>query len=233
MQTGTSFSRAGLIVMLALLLLLYGSCVNPYKYLPNKPPMTSKDTAALLARCIAISPLDTTSSHYSPVEPARPDSAAYFKAILDSLGKGEVSVKDSILIKYKDTCTSAIAIYQDGFTIGNEMGKYEGRREAEAMYRRSYHTTDSLHRLEIAKLKHDYNLRLISAANAQGIAQAQAEKYRGKNERLVKWTWGLSIASLLLLIICILLWKFRRQAKAANTIINSGQDIGANLKKLK
>lgn len=233
MQTGKFYSKVETLVMLAALLLLFAACFNPYKHLGGRPPLTAKDSAALLARCIEISPLDTTSSHYSPVEPPRPDSAAYFKAILDSLGKGSVSVKDSILIKYKDTCTSAIAIYQDGFTIGNEMGKYEGRREAEAMYRRSYRTTDSLHRLEIFKLKSDYNLRLITAANSQGIAQAQAEKYRGKNERLVKWTWGLSIASLLLLIICILLWKFRRQAKTANTIINSGQDIAANVKNLK
>lgn len=224
MQCGKLYSRVATLVMLAALLLLWVSC-NPYKKLGSRPPLTAKDSAALLARCVQISPLDTTSSHYSPIEPAPADSTAYFKAIADSLSKLEEYIIDSISVQYRDTCTSAKVVYRKGQSTGYEQGKIAGRSEAAEMYRRSYRTTDSLHRLAVAKLKSDYNLRLIAAANSEGTAKAQAEKYRKKYERLVKWTWGLSVAFLLAVIICIILWKFKRQARAANNIMNDVRNL--------
>jgi len=232
MQTGKNFSRIALAVMVGLFLLIWCSC-NPYKRLANRPPITPKDSAALLARCIQMSPLDTTDTVYMPPLPMPPDSTDYFKAISDSLGKVKQLVKDTLLIKYKDTCTSAIRIYNEAYKFGYDVGKSDARVDAEKIYARSYRTTDSLYRLQTEKLKHDYNLRLIAAENAKNIAQAQGEKYRSKYAALVKWTWGLSVAFLLAVIICILLWKFKRQAKAANSIINSGQDIVESVKNLK
>lgn len=233
MQTMKKNNRITLYVGVILFLLIWASCVNPYKYLPNKPPLTPKDTAALLARCIAISPIDTADTVYIPPLPIPPDSTDYFKAISDSLSKVKQLVRDSILIKYKDTCTSAVRIYNEAYRLGYDIGKSDASINAEKTYACSYRTTDSLYRIQTGKLKHDYNLRLIAAENAKNIAQVQTEKYRNKYSRLVKWTWGLSVAFLLAVIICILLWKFKRQAKAANSIINSGQDIVESVKKLK
>lgn len=231
MQTGKTFSKIALIVLIGLFLLIWCSC-NPYKKLATRPPLTPKDSAALLARCIQISPLDTTVAHFIPQIPTIPDSSAFYKAISDSLGKVRQLVRDSLLIKYKDTCTSAVRIYREAYNLGNDIGTSDIRVEAEAMYKRASRTTDSLYQRQFAKMKSDYNLRLISEANTTRIAQADKEKYRNKYSRLVKWTWGLSVAFLLAVIICILLWKFKRQAKAANSIINSSKDIVENAKKL-
>lgn len=38
------YSKLGTVVMLLLLLLLWASCINPYKYLPNRPPLTAYHT---------------------------------------------------------------------------------------------------------------------------------------------------------------------------------------------
>jgi hypothetical protein len=203
--------------------------MNPYSKLADRPPLTAKDSAALLARCLKAMPLDTTNSHFVPQIDTLPDSSAYFKALSDSLAQAKQSIKEVLSLKYKDTCTSAIAIYQDGFNIGYQMGEYEGRSraksETDAFYKRVMTGMDTAYQQKLWETKNGYNIKLIAAQNAQGNADKEKEKYRGKYERLVKWTWGLSISSLLLLIICILLWKFRRKAKAANNIVNELKNL--------
>lgn len=228
MKIDNLFSRIATLVMWLLFALIWLSC-NPYKQLASRPPETAKDSARLLARCIQILPLDTTGSHFIPQIDTLPDSSAYFKAILDTLAKRGVVVKDSLIVKYKDTCTSAIAIYQDGFNIGYQMGEYEGKRKAKSevdgFYKRVMTGMDSAFQIKLRETRNGYNIRLIASDNAVGIAEKDKEKYRGKYERLVKWTWGLSVGFLLMVIICILLWKFRRQAKAANNIVNDVRNL--------
>lgn len=224
MQTGKNFSKIALAVMVGLFLLIWCSC-NPYKRLSKRPPLTFKDSAALLARCVQISPLDTTIAPFIPQIPTIPDSTSHFKALSDSLGKIGVIVRDSILTRYKDTCRSAVRIYKEGYKLGYDIGTSDSRVETETMYKRASRTTDSLYQRQFAKMKSDYNLRLISAANAKAIADTRATKYQNRYNNLVKWTWGLSVAFLLAVIICILLWKFKRQARAANNIINDVKDF--------
>ena len=225
----TVYSKATFVIMVALLSLLIVSC-NPYKRLTNRPPITSKDSAALLARCVKLLPVPAPSDTAKPLIVFDiPDSNAYYKALADSIAKTKQTVEKELWIKYKDTCTSAIAIYQDGFTIGYKMGKYEGIESEQSKnsktIRKIINDCDSLHNIELNKVKRAYELRLTAAENAMNIAQNSAEKHRNKYSRLIKWTWGLSIAFLLAVIMCIILWKFKRQARAANNILNDVRDI--------
>lgn len=219
-------------VFIVAILFIFG-CVNPYKHLASKPPLTAKDSAALLARCIAIMPVDTATENIQPViTPQKADSTAYFKAIADSLLNTRQTVRDSLLIKYRDTCRSAIDTYHEGFNLGYKVGEYEGKSKAASDYKKQLIISDSICVREIRKVKAGYNLRIAAAENAVRVAAKDSNRYRNKMD---SWKTAFIIAACaaaLFLIIAILLWKFRRQAKAANTIINSGQDIIENLKKI-
>ncbi len=224
MQLKKSFNRTAKYITAVLFLLVWLSC-NPYKHIANRPPLTPKDSAALLSRCIAISPLDTNTTHFFPQLPTLPDSVAYFKALGDSLLLVRQTVRERIKTQYKDTCTSVPYLYEDGFNTGFDAGYYDAKSTAEKMYQSSYRIADSLHRLEIFKLKSDYNLRLIAAVNSENIALKETEKYRLKYESWQQaFIWAAGLAGLFL-IIAILLWKFRRQTKAANNIINDVKDL--------
>lgn len=222
-------NRAAVLIMAVLF--IYG-CVNPYKYLANKPPLTAKDSATLLARCVAIMPVDTSESIQPVIIPQKEDSTAYFKAIADSLKNTKQTIRDSLLIKYRDTCRSAIDTYQEGFNLGYKVGEYEGKSKSATEYKKQLIISDSICVREIRKVKAGYNLRIAAAENAARVAAKDSNRYRNKMD---SWKTAFIIAACaaaLFLIIAILLWKFRRQAKAANSIINSGQDIVENLKKL-
>lgn len=235
MQTGKIFSNVALLFMVTLLLLLWCSC-NPYKQLANRPPLTPKDSAALLARCIKVVSIDTVSPLIPTIIPFVPDSSDYYKQIADSLGKIKLTARDSILLRFKDTCRQTVDYFDNGFKVGYEAGKYEGKQNSAQYYKTELIRADSncreIVKAEVNKIKLAYALRLTAAENTTGIAVKNADKYRGRMDFWKTWAIIASVLALLFLIICIILWKFRRQAKAANSIINSGEDIIQNTKKL-
>lgn len=55
------------------------------------------------------------------------DSSLFFKKYLDSLSSLETTNINTVLIKYKDTCTTAIDTYNDGFNFGYNVGFYNGK----------------------------------------------------------------------------------------------------------
>lgn len=237
MKNNKQYSKAALIAMLGLLLLIWYSC-NPYRQLGKRPPLTTKDSAALLSRCVTVTPLDTATNSQPPyVAPEHPDSTEYYKAQADSLAQVKRSYRDSILLRYKDTCRSVIKLLDNEFGAGFKAGEVFGKQNSAFYYKMALKEADSICNAKgqaaILDLKKAYNLRLASAQTNERVAEANAEKYRGKMDF---WkTWALIATSLaaLFLILCILFWKFKRQAKAANSIINSGEDIAAKIKNLK
>ena len=55
------------------------------------------------------------------------DSSKFFKHIADSISKIKTTTQASIEIKYKDTCTSAPALYDQGFDFGYQIGYNSGK----------------------------------------------------------------------------------------------------------
>lgn len=235
MQTGKTFSTVALLVMMGLLLLLWASC-NPYKKLVTRPPLTTKDSAALLARCIQILPVDTAQAILPPIRPQEPDSTDYFRKLSDSLAGIKMSVLDSILIQYKDTCRSVVDQYKKGFDLGYQVGDYEGRSSSETkaaeQRKKAAAACDSSYQVKINELIRAYNLRLTAAEVNANLAIKNANKYRGKMDFWKTWALIASCLALVFLIIAIILWKFRRQASAANKVINQARDVGDQFKKI-
>lgn len=223
--------------MWVLFLLILSSC-NPYKQLGKRPPLTTKDSAALLARCVTVTPLDTATNSLTPyVAPERPDSTEYYKAKADSLAQIKRISRDSILLRYKDTCRSVAKLLDNEFNAGFRAGEVFGKQGSAYYYKLALSAVDSTcqatQKAAIADLKRGYNTRLASAQTNERAAQQDRDKYRRKMDFWKSWAIIASCAALLFLLICVILWKFRRQAKAANNVINSGQDIAENIKKLK
>ena len=220
-------------VFIAVAALLFYGCMNPYKHLGNRPPLTPKDSAALLARCQTVIPLDTTSTYKeSPIIGGILDSLSFYEKRADSLLKLKPTIKDSIIIKYEDSCKDAVPIWEEGFNLGYDVGQDKGKAAMAEFYKRALRQSDSLCYAQSVKLKQAYNLRLVAADNSVGIANKEATKYRNRSDNWKTATIWTGALAALFLILCIILWKFRRQAKAANSIINSSQDIVANVKKL-
>lgn len=216
--------------------LLFGC--NPYKQLGSRPPLSSKDSAALLSRCIKITPLDTATNIPAYIPPALPpDSTGHYQQLIDSLLGLKPAVLERIREKYKDTCFAAAQDnYNDGFRDGQTYGEQLGRKTSYVDSRKTMALTDSISRVnysaEINRLKQAYNIRLKEADVRVSVAENKADKYQRRSDARGGWLIFLTALSALLLIICILLWKFRRQAKAANSVINSADDTVDGVKKL-
>lgn len=228
------YSQVAIVLMaVAALLLLATACVNPYKHLPKRPPLTAKDSAALLARCVKLLPVDTlTIDSIKPLIPVLPDSALYYKNRADSLDKIKQDMRDSIIVRYQDSCRESLAIFEEAFALGYEVGEDKGKTSMADFYKRALRQSDSVCYAETNKLKQAYSLKILAADNAVGIANKEATKYRNRSDNWKTATIWTGALAALFLILCIILWKFRRQAKAANSIINSSKDIVTNVKKL-
>lgn len=84
------------------------------------------------------------------------DSVGYFKAQSDSLLKIKQHIKDSIAIRYKDSCRSVVDSYNEGFKLGYEVGMYDGRQKPvhDTFYIRARYEDSSkikLEKIETAK----------------------------------------------------------------------------------
>lgn len=234
MMNQKTFSRvATIIMMVAALFLLLTACVNPYKHLSKRPPLTAKDSAALFSRCINLITVDTTTAgSIKPLIPVLPDSTEYYKNKIDSLGKIKQQIKDSIRIRYKDSCRESAAIFENGFNLGYKVGEYNNNVLMTGIHQTALRQSDSVCFIQANKIKLAYNLKVAAAENALGIANKEINKYRNKSDKWkTAFMWAAAFG-VLFLIVCILLWKFRRHAKAANSIINSSKDIVDNVKKL-
>lgn len=58
------------------------------------------------------------------------DSTEFFKRIADSIAATKIEKVVDVRIKYKDTCTTAIDTYNEGFELGYKVGFHEGKAKA-------------------------------------------------------------------------------------------------------
>lgn len=204
------------------------SC-NPYKHLGNRPPLTAADSAAILALCTRLVPIDTAGFKIPEIKTVQEDSTAYFKAIIDSLASIANNDLAIIDIQYRDTCTTAKDLYKQGFNTGYQAGEYYARQSANAFYTKKIAGADSACKAQVVKslseLRQAYEIKLAALQNQLNLANLSKEKYRVKSENRGSLNiWMIAIAAFFI-IVSILLWKFRRQQKAANNIINDVKNL--------
>lgn len=215
------YSRAATFVMAALLLLLWCSC-NPYKQLSQRPPLTTRDSVALLSRCIKIVPIDT-SGHVMFI--TTPDSSDYWKAQVKTVTQTITDTFTDVMTKYRDTCTSAIKTYQQGLKQGYDKGFATGNDNAATKYAKAFESADSLYNINLAHLKQSYELKLASDKTMIELSDFAAGKYRTQAENRGRLNTWLIIALAVSVLLNILQWKFKRVEKTANTVINDVRSL--------
>ena len=90
----------------------------------------AKDAGKVREITRAVWPCITTdSTTVLEVYESGPDSSAIYRRIADSLAKVKRNYKDSISIRYKDSCRSVKDNYDNGFNLGYQVGKFEGLQD--------------------------------------------------------------------------------------------------------
>lgn len=200
-------------ILLPVIILIMIGC-NPYKRLAKRPPLTGSDTLRLSQRCIAAFPMPEQEYIKGDTVYISPDSLTYWQIKADSFKNAEPLKITELQIKYKDTCTSVMDEYKNGFDLGYQVGLYEGKKSVKP-----------IHDLRVDTVIRK-DTREVAAANIIiRKQQDDVEKYRGRAEGRGRWNMWLIIALAVSLIVNILLWKFRRSASAANTAINKIQNL--------
>jgi len=210
--------------ILVILALWFTGC-NPYKQLGSHPPLTPKDSTNLLARCVQLIKVNHDTLEFLHVVY---DTVQYREGF-DSLIANKIKVHDSLVIKYRDTCKEVPYSYEDGFNTGFDAGVYDGKlQESRIAQKRMDSLNHALTNRADSMLvmsSRAYELRLTDADNTAGIANTQRDKYRLQAERRSRLNFWLLAWAALMTISSILLWKFRRQQKAANNIINDIKNL--------
>jgi len=181
--------KASLIgVLFVFVLFFILGCVTPYKKISQTPPLTTKDTFYLAGRCATTFTVDT-SGKIIYIQPS-PDSSDYWKGQIANSIKVYTDTFTDVLTRYKDTCTSAKKIYQQGATNGYNTGYAVAKQESELKYQPILKKVDSTYRDALVKLNRYWVEKYSQENTGREIAQQQAEKYRGKSEnrgRLNMW----------------------------------------------
>lgn len=120
-QPNSNLKIVALIAALLLLMCIIGTSCNPYKKLAKRPPLTAADSAALAKQCVKAFPADTTAKsdtvYVLPI-----DSSEYYRLLAERLFRENKRKTAEIVVKYKDTCTTAQQTYEEGFNIGYDVG---------------------------------------------------------------------------------------------------------------
>lgn len=152
-------------ILTGIVLYLLQSCSSATK-LYNKAKYKDMPTVAKLARldwpCIVVD--STIETNYKPSF----DSSNFYKTKVDSLTKVKKSYRDSIAIRYKDTCKSVQDNFNNGFDIGYKAGVYEGKKVARI---------DTLYQTKTLKIKDSADIYLLNDENV---------KLKSENKKLQK-----------------------------------------------
>lgn len=157
-----------LIFMLLITVVIF-SC-NPYKRLATHPPLSAHDSLNLSRRCSSVFPIDTVTKTKTIIIRGK-DSSRYYKHLADSILKIKQVVLEKVHNLYKDTCTTAVNQYQDGYNLGYEVGLYDGKIG---------NTSDTI--LITKTITQIDNTKLVAANITVELKSKEAEKYRVKNE---------------------------------------------------
>lgn len=192
-KTYQSFSKAATIIMAAIFVfIILSGCATLYKRVSQTPPLTTKDTFYLAERCATTFTVDT-SGKIIYIQPS-PDSSDYWKGQIANSIKIYTDTFTDVLTRYKDTCTSAKKIYQQGATNGYNTGYAVAKQESELKYQPILKKVDSTYRDALVKLNRYWVEKYSQANTGMEIAQQQAEKYRGKSENRGQLNMWLIIA---------------------------------------
>ena len=141
-------------------------------------------------------PLIPTTTKVDTVYKSAPDSSIFYKGRADSLLLIKQNIKDSLAIRYKDSCRSVQDNYSNGFNLGYEVGVYDGMQKCIA---------DTLF-LERTQYKEDSaKIKVWQYENAQ--LKEEVKELTRKNKVKGKWNLYLGIFGLLALAVIYLMYK--------------------------
>lgn len=131
------------------------------------------------------------------------DSAEYYQRTIDSLNAIKSKVKDSVAIRYKDSCKSVMDNFNEGFDIGYKIGFIKGK---------SQYSPDSVF------ITKTYKIRDVadSVFYAKSLEQANKEilSYKKKMQVRKTWVWvGWSIAFILALVVTLFVYSITKIGK--------------------
>lgn len=147
-------------------------------------------------------PLIPTTTKIDTVYKPAPDSSIFYKGKADSLLLVKRNVKDSLAIRYKDSCRSVQDNYSNGFNLGYEVGVYDGMQKC---------IPDTLF-LDRTQYKEDSaKIKVWQSENSQ--LKDEVKELSRKNKVKGKWNLILAGLSLLLIVICWVIYKVATSKK--------------------
>ena len=111
-----------------LIILLLSGCYTARKAGQQTDKAYSHYPAMVAAKSAVWFPCIITDSS-TVIDTVFNDSSSFYNHTIDSLLKIKSKVKDSLAIRYKDSCRSVYDNFQQGFNLGYEVGRYEGLRD--------------------------------------------------------------------------------------------------------
>lgn len=159
----------------------------------NYPGMVAEKTRQWFPCTISDSTTDTTF--------VNADSIIYLKNKVDSLQKVKQRIKDSIAIRYKDSCRTVTDNFDAGFNIGYEVGVYNGRLNAlhDTIFIRKFYTIKDSAELFIAQ---------ENLLDAKKVINKLNNKINSKNTWLKVIGFG---ALMLLLILLFIIYSITKK----------------------
>ena len=191
-------------IALALWLCASITSCSAYKRIESKPPANHKDTARLLKRSLATFPTKPpVIKEGKTIVIKGKDSTDFYKKKFQQAVNQKATTKTEIETIYKDTCQSANDVYQKGFSLGYEVGVYDGKSKCK--------NADTIYRVDtITVIPIEYNLQLQDAQLQKKNAIDDLNKLQVKADRKTTWLWYLVVFCLCLLIGNILQFKFKK-----------------------
>ncbi len=177
------------------LVFLFGC--NFFKRLDKHNPVSTSDSLHLIKKCNAVFPYDT-SGKTKLVFINKRDSIDFYQKLADSLTAIKQKVKDSIALRYKDTCTSIVDRYNEGVELGVKIGRYQGQVLTEQKYKAIINFNDSIYRVQTDALKQGFLTQIKQAAlerDTERIAKEKSQKSKDKWRLIALWAIIIGLCS--------------------------------------
>lgn len=182
-------------LLLILFPILFGC--NFFKRLDKHTPVSTQDSLHLLKKCNAVFPYDTSGTTKLVFINKR-DSIDFYQKLADSLAAIKQKVKDSIALRYKDTCTSIVDRYNEGVELGVKIGRYQGQVLTEQKYKAIINFNDSIYRSQTDVLKHGFSGQIKQSnleRDTERIAKEKQQKSKDKWRLIALWAIIIGLCS--------------------------------------
>ncbi len=155
-----------------------------YEKIEHRPPISLDDSNRLAKRSLATFPVKEGVIKPGQILPAKPDSTAFYKEKIKTLTEQGPKIVKAFEIQYKDTCISAVGLYEQGVNFGYDVGYYEAKAQFDTP--RIERSPDTLLQtppemevkmrgmeLTLSKLKTDYTKQEARLADSQKKAKTR------------------------------------------------------------